>query len=326
MNITEAFNYLDSILLESAATDEFRQLSKEIDQLDKEIKTIQNQKTKSWDHKYTRKYELVALELTQLKQELKDLEKSYKEFSHTEREDDGDRYYYFDVFVDNPEKKAAVAAQEKALEKKLKELEIEYNKIVAELRAEYEKDFRSYSKAMSDKAAIVANKKNAKNNLFKAIIAEERAELEQLINKVNKYTKVNANISNITLHNGKLFLGLTSKTKEIEIDLWDDVDYEDNYASVNTDKLVTIAEEHALEDGFLFDVAYSLGIDEERLDQIDFTFSSSGNTVDIPNSSWKLSTDCDMSHNKPHVSVHYNEVDVEENFEYTITCYLVKEI
>lgn len=323
MSILSAFNDLSHSLLESASTDEFKLLLTEIAEIEADIKTLEKEVSDGWTRDFAEKLNDARAEINKVHKDLRDIISTYETEYIFGYDEDGHPDYDYET---DPVEKRKAEMLESAIRLKLAQVEAAYDTLKAQLEQEHALAFKTQKGSIQDKSTTRDAKKKRKEEVLRAIIEEERPELERLIKQIGEYTKANIDISKITFNNGKLYLAITSETDEIEIDLWDDIDYDDDYASVNIDKLESYAEDRALEDGFLFDVAFGLGIAEDMLDQIDFTFSNTGKTVDIPNSTWKLLTDCDLDCNEPSASVHYDEVEVDEDFEYTITCYLVKEI
>ena len=324
MSILSAFNRINNTLLESAATDEFKQLLGEIAEVEDEIKTLQKEVSDGWTRDYAKKLDSAMAEIQRVRKDLHELIRTYK--TEYVRGYDEDGHPDYDYEIDETEKRNA-AMMEAIIREKLAQVEAAYDKLKAQLERDHAAAYGIQKRSIQSKTSSRDDKKKRKEEVLKAIIEEERPELEELIKKANEYTTANADINKVTFNNGKLYLALTSDTETIEVDYWDDIDYDDDYASVNMNKLEGCAEDRALEDGFLFDVAFGLGFDDDTVNNIKFTFGDSSiTTVDIPGSSWKLLTGCDMDCNEPSVSVHYDEVEVDEDFEYTITCYLVKEI
>lgn len=323
MSILNAFDNLNRSLLESASTDEFKQLLAEITEIEGEIKDLQKEVSDGWTRDYAKQLDAAMAEIQRVRKDLYEIIGSYEIEYLRGYDEDGHPDYDYDVDKDKQRKAEMLEA---TVRQKLAQVEAAYDALKAQLEQDHATAFSTQKSGIQTKTSSRDDRKKRKEEVLKAIIEEERPELERLIKQISEYTKVTVDISKITFNNGKLYLAITSETEEIEIDLWDDIDYDGDYASVNTNKLESYAEDRVLEDGFLFDVAFGLGIDEDMLDQIDFNFGNTGKTVDIPNSTWKLSTDCDLECNEPSASVHYDEVEVDEDFEYTVTCYLVKEI
>lgn len=323
MSILNAFDRLGNILLESAATDEFKQLLSEIAEVEDEIKTLQKEVSDGWSRDYAQKLDAARTEIQRVRKDLYDLVKTYEIEYLLGYDEDGHPDY--DYEIDKSEQRKA-AMLEAIIRDKLAKVEAEYAKLKAQLEHEHALAYDTQNRNIRTKTSSRDDKKKRKEEVLKAIIEEERPELERLIKQIGEYTKATVDINKITFNNGKLFLAITSETETVEIDLWDDIDWDDDYVSVKTSRLESQAEDSVLEDGFLFDVAFGLGIDENMLDRIDFGFGNTSNTVDIPGSTWKLLTDCDLECNEPSASVHYDEVEVDEDFEYTVTCYLVKEL
>ena len=323
MSILSAFNNLNHSLLESASTDEFKLLLTEIAEIEADIKTLEKEVSDGWTRDFAEKLNDARAEINKVHKDLRDIINTYETEYIFGYDEDGHPDYDYET---DPVEKRKAEMLESAIRLKLAQVEAAYDALKAKLEQEHALAFKTQKVSIQDKSTTRDTKKKRKEEVLRAIIEEERPELERLIKQIGEYTKATVDISKITFNKGKLYLAITSETEEIEIDLWDDIDYDGDYASVNIDKLESYAEDRALEDGFLFDVAFGLGIAEDMLDQIDFTFSNTGKTVDIPNSTWKLLTDCDLDCNEPSASVHYDEVEVDEDFEYTITCYLVKEI
>lgn len=323
MSILNAFNNLNRSLLESASTDEFKQLLAEIAEIEGEIKDLQREVSDGWTRDYARQLDTAMAEIRRVRKDLYEIIRSYEIEYLRGYDEDGHPDYDYDVDKDAQRKAEMLEA---TVRQKLAQVEAAYDKLKAQLEQDHATAFSTQRSGIQTKTSSRDDRQKRKEEVLKAIIEEERPELERLIKQISEYTKATIDINKITFNNGKLYLAITSETEEIEIDLWDDIDYDDDYASVNVNKLESYAEDRALEDGFLFDVAFGLGIAEDMLDQIDFTFGNTGKTVDIPNSTWKLLTDCDLDCNEPSASVHYDEVEVDEDFEYTVTCYLVKEI
>lgn len=323
MSILSAFNRINNTLLESAATDEFKQLLGEIAEVEDEIKTLQKEVSDGWTRDYAKKLDSAMAEIQRVRKDLHELIRTYK--TEYVRGYDEDGHPDYDYEIDETEKRNA-AMMEAIIREKLAQVEAAYDKLKAQLERDHAAAYGIQKRSIQSKTSSRDDKKKRKEEVLKAIIEEERPELERLLKQISEYTKATVDINKITFNNGKLFLAITSETETIEIDLWDDIDWDDDYASVDTNKLESHAEDSVLEDGFLFDVAFGLGLDENMLDQLDFGFGNTGNTVDIPDSTWKLLMDCDLECNEPSVSVHYDEVEVDEDFEYTVTCYLVKEL
>lgn len=324
MSILNAFNNLNRSLLESASTDEFKQLLAEITEIEGEIKDLQKEVSDGWTRDYARQLDTAMAEIRRVRKDLYEIIRSYEIEYLRGYDEDGHPDYDYDVDRDAQRKAEMLEA---TIRQKLAQVEADYDKLKAQLEQDHATAFSTQKSGIQTKTSSRDDRKKRKEEVLKAIIEEERPELEELIKKANEYTTANADISKVTFNNGKLYLALTSDTETIEVDYWDDIDYDDDYASVNMNKLEGCAEDRALEDGFLFDVAFGLGLDDDTVNNIKFTFGDSSiTTVDIPGSSWKLLTGCDMDCNEPSVSVHYDEVEVDEDFEYTITCYLVKEI
>ena len=323
MSILNAFDNLNRSLLESASTDEFKQLLAEITEIEGEIKDLQKEVSDGWTRDYAKQLDAAMAEIQRVRKDLYEIIGSYEIEYLRGYDEDGHPDYDYDVDKDKQRKAEMLEA---TVRQKLAQVEAAYDALKAQLEQDHATAFSTQKSGIQTKTSSRDDRKKRKEEVLKAIIEEERPELERLIKQISEYTKATVDISKITFNNGKLYLAITSETEEIEIDLWDDIDYDGDYASVNTNKLESYAEDRVLEDGFLFDVAFGLGIDEDMLDQIDFNFGNTGKTVDIPNSTWKLSTDCDLECNEPSASVHYDEVEVDEDFEYTVTCYLVKEI
>lgn len=303
MNILDAFAKLDAItepLVESAATDDFKKLLDEINQLNQNIKVLQSQKAKEWDTEYSKKFEKEAEELNKLKKELSDLRQSYQDYLYTEVEDDGDRYYYNKIYKDNPERKAAAAEKEAALETRLKELETRYNRIVNELRAEQDLKFAK----LSSKTNELSTKQSQKDLAFKTIIEEELPELEKLVEKIQEYVNITPDWKRITYNKGRIYFTLkNSKPFNYEVSYWEAID---------EDKM----EELALENEFIYDVAFSLGISEDIIDNLNK--SNLGEVLEIPGSSWKFLFDFDVEYDEPDEDV--------SSISWDINCYLVKEL
>lgn len=323
MSILSAFNNLNRSLLESASTDEFKLLLTEIAEIESDIKRLEKEVSDGWTRDFAEKLNDARDEISRVRKDLRDIIDTYETEYILGYDEDGHPDYDYET---DPVEKRKAEMLESAIRLKLAQVEAAYDALKAQLEQEHTLAFKTQKSSIHDKSTTRDAKKKRKEEVLKAIIDEERPELERLIKQIGEYTKATIDIDKITFNNGKLYLAITSETDEIEIDLWDDIDYDDDYASVNIDRLESYAEDRALEDGFLFDVAFGLGIAEDMLDQIDFTFGNTGRTVDIPNSTWKLLTDCDLESNEPSASVRYDEVEVDEDFEYTVTCYLVKEI
>lgn len=323
MSILNAFNNLNRSLLESISTDEFKQLLAEITEIEGEIKDLQKEVSDGWTRDFAEKLNDARAEINKVRKDLRDVINTYETEYVFGYDEDGHPDYEYET---DPIEKRKAEMLESAIRLKLAQVEAAYDTLKAQLEQEHTLAFKTQKDSIQNKSTTRDTKKKRKEEVLSIIIEEERPELERLIQQISEYTKATIDISKITFNNGKLYLAITSEIEEIEIDLWDDIDYDDDYASVNISKLESYAEDRVLEDGFLFDVAFGLGIAEDMLDQIDFTFGNTGKTVDIPNSTWKLLTDCDLECNEPSASVHYDEVEVDEDFEYTVTCYLVKEI
>lgn len=324
MSILNAFNNLNRSLLESASTDEFKQLLAEITEIEGEIKALQKEVSDGWTRDFAEKLNDARAEINKVRKDLRDVINTYETEYIFGYDEDGHPDYDYET---DPVEKRKAEMLESAIRAKLAQVEAAYDALKAQLEQEHTLAFKTQKDSIQNKSTTRDTKKKRKEEVLNAIIEEERPELERLIRQISEYTKATIDISKITFNNGKLYLAITSEPEEIEIDLWDDVDYDDGYASVNISKLEGYAEDRALEDGFLYDVAFGLGFDDDAVNNIEFTFGSNSiTTIDIPDSSWKLLTGCDMDCNEPSVSVHYDEAEVDEDFEYTITCYLVKEI
>jgi hypothetical protein len=328
MNILEAFQELDKSMTESASTDEFKQLLMEINRLDKEIKELQSKKQSEWTTTYSKKFEKEAKELAQLKKDLQELRNSYREYSHTERERDDDRYFYYDVYVDNADKKAAVAEHEAELTTKLAELESKYQEIVNSIKAEAEAD--DTNTALKTKSTTLGTKNERKAAILKKIIEEERPELEELVKKINTVTTVTADFNSLSAGNGTLIFRFTSTPFTYEID-YDRIDVDDGEATINTSGIEDALNEDVFENGFLYDVGYSLDLPEDEIENWD-----EGEAIEIPGSTWKLWKVYDISYDEPEVHSYssgratywepdWDDIDYDEEINWTVTCFLVKD-
>jgi hypothetical protein len=319
MNIFEAFAQLD--ILNEAAADDLRNVATEIAGLEKEINELQDQKRKNAGS-LTKE----TAEIDQLKAELAELKKSYQEFSHTEREYDDDRYWDYDVFVDNKEKKAAVAAQEAALLQKLAELEANYKKLKTEITAEQDK-------GIADRKVALKAKQDSKNTAIKAIVEEDRVELDKLINEINKYSdfKARPDWNKLAYRNDKIYLPLIGETKTYDVD-YDDINFDsDDEPFVNTEKIMEYLEEEARDDlGYLADI---LDI-EDNFDAI----IPSDVLLEIPDCAWKLLANCDIDtegepeihnyeyHRATYWEPAYDDIDYDKTWKWNAVFYLVKEL
>jgi hypothetical protein len=314
-------------LVESAATDEYRQLLGEIDQLETEVKDLQKQKAQSWNSEYSKKFAEETKALNQLRMELVDLKKSYE---HWYRVADhwGNVDWDFDI---DEEKKQEVAEQEAELEARFRELETKYNEIVAGVKAEHEADFAAHTQTISDKTSVLKNKKARKEAAFKAIVEEERPELEKILEELVTSKEVLVNWDQVKIHNGLIFVPIT-KTFDYEVDP-DDIDIEQDDTSFNETRIEEYTDEQGIEG--LYTIADYLGLDQSELE----TAISAEKEVllSIPNSSWKLSTSFDTEFDEPNITVYgwsgdgWNEprefnYDYDEYVKCEVTYYLNKEI
>ena len=318
MNMLEAFEQLNK--LNESATDDFRDIAADLTVLEKEIKDLELKRFKNGQNLSDGPE---ANEIKQLKAELRDLQKSYQEFSHTERVYDDDRYWDDDIFVDNEEKKAAVADQEAALVKKLDELEAKYKELEVNIHAETDK-------SIADKKAALKSKQELKDSALKAIVEEDRAELEKIISKINAEVQMTPLWDEVSFHGNKIFLTLETKELESYGISEDEINFDDDDPSINVDNLYEKITEDATFDYMNYIGHYGLGIDLKSYKK--------GDLMTIPGSSWKLLYDCDIDiEDEPQVT-HYEytpatywdtasvDLEYDEILYYSVTCYLVKEI
>ena len=314
MNIFEAFAQLDR--LNEAASDDLRSVAAEIANLEKEINDLKDQKRKTAGS-FTKEAE----EIDQLKAELEELKKSYKEFSHMEREYDDDRTWDYEVFVDNKEKKAAVADKEAALLKKLAELEANYKKLKAEATAEHDK-------GIADRTATLNTKKDVKSATIKAIVEEDKAELDKLITTINEYVTVTPNWNGLLYKNDKIYLELVGEMQECRVD-YDDIVFESDDPYIDIERLYEYLEETAEED---------LGGIADALETTDISHASKNDLLEIPGSSWKLLVNYEIdTEGEPEVhSYEYypatywdsasEDIDYDRTWDWKAKFHLVKEI
>jgi hypothetical protein len=314
MNIFEAFAQLDR--LNEAVTDDLRNVAAEIASLEKEINDLKDQKRKTAGS-FTKESE----EIDQLKAELEELKKSYKEFSHMEREYDDDRYWDYEVFVDNREKKAAVAEQEAALLKKLAELEANYKKLKAEATAEHDKN-------IADRTTALKAKKDIKKATIKTIIEENKEELDKLIAVINESITVTPNWEGASYKNDKIYVELIGETQEYDVG-YDDIEFDSDSPYIDIEKIYGYLEETAEED---------LGCIGDALGTVDISQASKNDLLEIPGSSWKLLVNYEIdTEGEPEVySYEYypatywdsasEDIDYDKTWDWKAKFYLVKEI
>lgn len=329
MNIAEAFEQLNSLneqLLESAATDEYRQILGEIDQLERDVKDLQKQKAQSWNNDYSKKFEEETRALNQLRKELEILRSSYVRWYRI-ADHWGDVDWDYDI--DNV-KKQEVAEQEAELEAKLKTLEARYNEIVAGVKAEHEADFATHTQTVFDKTSALKNKKERKETVFKTIVEEERPEIEKVLSELVAGEEVSIGWDQIKIHNNLIYLPIT-KTFSYNVDP-DDFDFDDDII-FNDRRIEDYINEQGIED--LYIIADYLGLDQDKITTA--VDADKSILVDIPNSTWKLNTEFDTDFEEPNIVVHgwsgdgWNEprefnYDYDDSIEYEITYYLTKEI
>lgn len=314
MNILEAFAQLDR--LNEAASDDLRNVAAEIANLEQEINELQAQKRKTAGS-FTKE----ADEINQLKAELEALKKSYKEFSHVEREYDDDRSWDYEVFVDNKEKKAAVADQEAELLTKLAELEANYRKLKAEAAAEHDKN-------IADRATALNAKKDIKKATIKTIIEENKEELDKLIAVINESVTVTPNWEGASYKDDKIYVELIGETQECSVD-YDDIVFESDDPYIDVERLYEYLEETAEED---------LGCIGDALGTVDISQASKNDLLEIPGSSWKLLVNYEIdTEGEPEVhSYEYypatywdsasEDIDYDKTWDWKAKFYLVKEI
>lgn len=198
-----------------------------------------------------------------------------------QRDDDGDRYYDWPVYRDNPDKKAAVAEEEARLEALLKELEAKYAEVEAQIKAEYEKDFAGHTKALADKAAALGIKKATKTDTLNSIIAEERPELEKLLAKVSNIVTPDWKNVSYDKNQNRLYLGLISAPTTYDVD-YDDIEFDSDEPYIDSDALEQTIQEEAEE--IFIEVASDLGVDEVALDALDDIAKAEGELLTLTES------------------------------------------
>jgi hypothetical protein len=165
----------------------------------------------------------------------------------------------------------------------------------------------------------------------KAIVENDRKELEGLCAKISEYLYIAPQWEKPTIHNNKVFFSLVEEPFEqaVDIDDFDDEDYFD------VDGAYARAEEHAKEDGLLV-IADVLGVDKEAVKKFPV---NSDEMLDIPGSSWKLLSgfDIEMVSKEPEVLVNKVEkgdrwtpssweFDFDDSASFQATYYLVKSV
>ena len=304
----------------------------EISQLDKEIDELSRQKSRGWGSTYTQRYKNEEAELKQIKAELNALQNTYREW-YSELIDDDDRSYYMDNYTINREKQAAVADQEAVLVAKLKEVEAKYEKAVQKVKADYEKDFSTQSQSITDKTNLRKDRQERKNASLKAIIEEDKAELEKIIENIHQYADITPKWDKINYQNGKIYFPLVSPTFTFDFDPWEEVEFDGNEPYLDIDNLIDQLNNDIMDDGYIFDVLAGTGIDETVIAALGE--SDIGELLAIPGSSWKFLFDVELDYNEPSISYYYrpgsywepddSELDCDD-LKYNISCFLVKEI
>ena len=78
MSILNAFNNLNRSLLESASTDEFKQLLAEITEIEDEIKDLQKEVSDGWTRDYARQLDTAMAEIRRVRKDLYEIIRSYE--------------------------------------------------------------------------------------------------------------------------------------------------------------------------------------------------------------------------------------------------------
>jgi DNA repair exonuclease SbcCD ATPase subunit len=326
MNILEAFKQLDR--LNESATDDFRQIVKEMDTLESEIEELQKQKSNGWTDEFAKTVDTEEKALKQLEIDLDTLRRTYKHKVYTEWDRDGDPTDFEYRIDDN--KKAAVAEQEAELVNKLKELKDRFKKLKTDAEAAHTAKFADHIKAINDKSNLLSSKKDLKNTTLKKVIEEDRQELEGIIAKINAEVPMTPLWDDVSFSGNKIFLTLETEELESYEISYDEINFDDDYPSINVDSLYERLEENATFDYMNYIGLYGLGIDIKPYKK--------GDLIPIPGSSWKLLYDCDIfPEDEPQVT-HYKytpatywdtaseDLEYDETVYYSVNCYLVKEI
>jgi len=334
MNLFEAFDALDKIsrdiLIESANISTYKQILAEIAQIEAEIKSLQQQKSKKWSSDYVSRLKDSEKALIALRQELMELEQSYKEYWYTEREQDDDRYYFYDKYRDNPEKKAAVADKEAELRDRLKKLEAEHDALTAKVKADFETDLADHTKTIADRIAMRDAKKGEIEAARKTVIDEVKAELSQKCADVAHL--VTPAWDKLVIKDTKIILPLVSEPYSVEI-TDEDFDEDDNFLY---DNVLEAATESYLESDEYYEII-ELIVEQPEDDPI--SAIDTDKLLSIPNSEWQLNCDIDTEiiGKVPEVYSHWHdpgdywnppegefEFDTEMNIQATF--YLVKQL
>lgn len=331
MDMTEAFRQLDEILQESTATDNLKQLLTEIDQLNNNIKDLWAQKDNSWKTEYSKKFEKESAELLQLKNELRDLIDTYRHKHYTDWDSDGDPTD-FEYSIDE-KKRSEVAEREADIRKRLAEVQARHDKLAAEVKAEHEASFAGHTAAIADKSSVLKTKKERKEEIFNKIVEEEQPELEKLLSKIIAAKEVMADPRQITLHKGSLYVSLT-KTFDCEVNEGDLMLDDNEEPSFDSNRIAALVSEDQGTDG-LYTIAEYLGISDDVI----YSALKSGQVanLEIPNNTWKLSTDFDIEVGEPRIEVNgwvgdgwgeprEFDYNYDDTIECTATYYLIKEL
>lgn len=329
MNILKVFKALDSIN-ESASLDAYKQALADIDKLDAEISVLQKEKSDSWTADYEKKFEAERKRLEGLRRELDELLRTYKTKYYTEWDNDGDPVN-FDYHINAAEEKSA-SIIEASLRAGIAKLETEYHKLRTQAEQDHAKAFAIHSQSIKDKSAAIDTLKSRKEALLKAVIAEERPELEKLVAKIQELVNVTPDWEHMTIHQNKLVLSLASPEKTYDVNPEYDLDYDDDGATVNISRIESNLQDDVFESGYFYELAESLGINENAVDE-----AKSGDLLSIPDSDWKLDIDFDLDFEEPEVhSYNYTpatywdpaeeDIDYDESFDWKVINYLVKEI
>lgn len=329
MNMSQAFSELNSILHESATTDELKKTLADIDQLDAEIKELQKEKSDGWAKDYEHKLAAERAALSRISQELDSLVREYRSKKYTEFDQDGDPTNF--EIIDNDRIKKEVSIIEASIKDRLSQVRADYEKLLAQVKSDHAAAYATHTQKISDKNISKASASTRKETLLKTIIEEAKEELAPLVNRATKQVQATPLWEKLKISKDKLILEVVMPAGVFCVD--DDYINQDyDGSSIDQDKIYNNMMEEVYEDGHFSKLADCLGIDEAFVDAAD-----EGDLLEIPSCSWKLDYEVDLDYTEPEITHEYYDpgnywnppeydIEYDEEVDWSIIFYLIKEI
>jgi hypothetical protein len=188
MSILSAFDNLGNSLVESAATDEFKQLLAEIAEIETDIKTLQKEVSDGWTKDFKHQLSDIEDEIRKVRGDLWDIVKSYEIEEFWGYDEDGHKEY---SYWTDKDKQREVAMLEATIRKKLEQVEAMHAALEKQLKQDHEtayatqtRNIRAKTTARDDKKKRKEELKSIREDVFKDI---ETNEAKMRSRRTNKY-------------------------------------------------------------------------------------------------------------------------------------------